>query len=707
MSMKKVSFFIFALTIFLLVIPPTQAAVNYTLLKYEYIKDHPGQAIIPYPWEPITSIRVLPFNYEIPAVPANTFSITACRNEFEPASFIINAQKDLSGITITVPNLYDVQGNTIPSSAIDVRLVKVWYQASEKNIWYTTPGLILTPELLINDDSLVNVDYVSTTNYLKVTLNGVEQYIDISNPAATFPSDAQINDASSLQPFALKANENKQIWLTVHVPNNTPPGDYYGDIKFTARSEVPVIMNFSVRVLPFDLEPAPVEYGLYYTGKLTGPSSYYKTAAQYTLELQDMKDHGVVYPTLYQEDDENLDTALALRDTVGLPKDKIYLLGVNPGQDAYIGNAIDPAGLTTIATKVINWRNHTETYGYTDTYFYGMDEARGDILLSQRPAWQTVHNNGGKIFVAGSGSELLQVVNILDTSVVGQTLNAKQAGLWHDYGHEILSYGNPQVGIENPEIYRNNYGFTLWNAGYDGAMDFAYQYKYGPSIWNDYDIASGTGTRYRDHVFAYPISDGVIDTIQWEGWREGVDDARYVATLIKMEGNITSAKTIVSAGLSNNENMTTIRKKVIEQILTYQVNRAPVLAAIGNKSVYAGSPLTLTVRATDPDGNRLTYSASNLPTDATFTPSTRTFAWTPTASQAGTYNVTFRVTDGSLSDTESVWITAIAKAGQPTPVYLFPESFGTVISEYPAVTVSVVIVALFGLVVYAMRFWRG
>ena len=35
-----------------------------------------------------------------------------------------------------------------------------------------------------------------------------------------------------------------------------------------------------------------------------------------------------------------------------------------------------------------------------------MDEAKGDVLLSQRPAWQTVHNNGGKMYAAGNGSEL-------------------------------------------------------------------------------------------------------------------------------------------------------------------------------------------------------------------------------------------------------------------------------------------------------------
>ena len=227
---------------------------------------------------------------------------------------------------------------------------------------------------------------------------------------------------------------------------------------------------------------------------------------------------------------------------------------------------------------------------------------------------------------------------------------------WHSSGKRLFSYGNPQSGVENPDIYRKNYGVALWNAGYDGAMDFAYQYPYG-DIWNDYDSQS---THYRDHVFAYPTSNGVIDTIQWEGWREGVDDTRYVASLIKKDGSTVSAKAIVSAGLANNDNMTTIRKNVISQILDSQVNHAPQLATIGNKSVPIGNLLTFTVSATDLDNNSLTYSASNLPANATFNPATRTFTWTPASSQAGTYTVTFAVTDGSLTDSESVRISATA-----------------------------------------------
>ena len=54
----------------------------------------------------------------------------------------------------------------------------------QNDLWYgyTTQSDYLTPELLLKDDSLVKVDYVTKTNYLKVTINGVEQYIDISNP---------------------------------------------------------------------------------------------------------------------------------------------------------------------------------------------------------------------------------------------------------------------------------------------------------------------------------------------------------------------------------------------------------------------------------------------------------------------------------------------------------------------------------------------
>jgi uncharacterized repeat protein (TIGR02543 family) len=90
-------------------------------------------------------------------------------------------------------------------------------------------------------------------------------------------------------------------------------------------------------------------------------------------------------------------------------------------------------------------------------------------------------------------------------------------------------------------------------------------------------------------------------------------------------------------------------------------NAAPVLSPVGNQAVNEGQTLTFTLSATDPDtGQVLSYAAGNLPTGASFNPATRTFTWTPASGSAGTYQVTFTVTDNgtpSLSASQTVTIT--------------------------------------------------
>jgi hypothetical protein len=91
---------------------------------------------------------------------------------------------------------------------------------------------------------------------------------------------------------------------------------------------------------------------------------------------------------------------------------------------------------------------------------------------------------------------------------------------------------------------------------------------------------------------------------------------------------------------------------------TVTIGRPPVLSPINNRTTDEGNTLTFTVAATDPDGDALTYSASNLPQGASFNSTTRTFSWTPTSNQAGVYpNVSFQVSDGSLTDSENITIT--------------------------------------------------
>ena len=98
---------------------------------------------------------------------------------------------------------------------------------------------------------------------------------------------------------------------------------------------------------------------------------------------------------------------------------------------------------------------------------------------------------------------------------------------------------------------------------------------------------------------------------------------------------------------------------------TNGVNQPPVLNSIGDKTVNAGSLLSIIISAADPEGDSLTYSASNLPSGANFDPLSRVFSWTPGANQIGTFsNLHFEVTDSKLSDSESITITVTsASAG--------------------------------------------
>jgi len=100
------------------------------------------------------------------------------------------------------------------------------------------------------------------------------------------------------------------------------------------------------------------------------------------------------------------------------------------------------------------------------------------------------------------------------------------------------------------------------------------------------------------------------------------------------------------------------------------VNRPPVLNPIGAKSVDEGNLLTFTVTASDPDGDGLTLSASNVPTGASFSPSSQVFSWTPDYGDAGIYNVQFTVTDNGTpadSDLEIVPITVVEPPASNLP----------------------------------------
>jgi len=105
---------------------------------------------------------------------------------------------------------------------------------------------------------------------------------------------------------------------------------------------------------------------------------------------------------------------------------------------------------------------------------------------------------------------------------------------------------------------------------------------------------------------------------------------------------------------------------------------APILGAIGNKTVTSGTNLSFTVAATDP--NNLTFTLATDGTvgsdgnpyvgngnNATFSANTGQFMWDTTGITTGVYSVEFSVMNSaSLSDSEIIAITVQAQQTQFT-----------------------------------------
>ena len=109
------------------------------------------------------------------------------------------------------------------------------------------------------------------------------------------------------------------------------------------------------------------------------------------------------------------------------------------------------------------------------------------------------------------------------------------------------------------------------------------------------------------------------------------------------------------------------------------VNYPPYLNFIGNKQINENQLLTFTITASDPDSDPLTYSASSLPSGATF--SSQTFTWTPDYAQSGSYQVTFSATDGAAADSETITI-AVGNSNRMPIITSIPQLNATEGEEY-------------------------
>jgi hypothetical protein len=488
--------------------------------------------------EPVSKVKILPHTFPLPVVNRSKLTLMAAKGEYEPVSFVVRSPaSEIDGLQIKSGNLASSNGS-IPAVNVDIKVVKPWYQANGAWVSIGRPLLfpdqpVLVPELLLNNDNLVQVDYIKSQNFIEQTCIPGKPLLRIDLPNRTKKREHHIDgkfcveDSSTFLPVRLPKNYNKQFWVTVHVPADAEPGSYTGKITLSLNASEINAIDVDLTVLPFELAKSRLKYSLYYKGRLhpdstktPAVSSDYKSPDQLKIEFDDMSIHGVTNAVVYQSDQDGtlFSQYLEIRNKSRLENNPLYLVYL-----ATIDNS--PVGMESLRKRIRKVKNITSRFGINDIYVYGRDEARGKELVEQREIWRLVHSEHAKVFAAGGEEIFEKMGDLLDLVVFARAPVKDEADKFHFVGKQIYSYANPPGGVENPYLYRLNYGLNLWASGFDGAMVYAYQDSMGDG-WNDFDF-----DMFRDHNFTYPTMNGVISTLAWEGFREGVDDVRYINTL--------------------------------------------------------------------------------------------------------------------------------------------------------------------------------
>ena len=468
--------------------------------------------------------------------------VRACRGEYEPASFVVDTPKPLAAVRVTVG---PVRGpdKQWPDDAIDVRVV-----ANFRRL----------PILLVHDEGL---------------LRWLPAPTDADQAAVKPVPGGALRDAAELLPVEIE--NRRQFWITVHVPDDASAGLHTATLTIAPANGVPAELTLDIEVYPFDLREPMVEYSIYYPTYVDVPLPANKarhfgvrSEAQYVAELTNMFAHGVSNPNLYQGvsvrpdgslDFSMLDRLLTLREAVGMRPQALYLLG---HAFSFRDRDLTVAERQTIHRHVREINDWARQRGYAEVFFAAADEWWGEQLSRERDSILAVAEAGGKVFTAVMHASFFERVGdilhcpVLQSSAsmhvnfaflefrekygaaeaTRRTAEIGGAGRFelmtrnpkfrkaidgvHRAGHKIFTYMNPLGGAPYPDLQRRNEGLGLWRVGFDGTMTWAYTHIEGDPVDQAMHFAK-----------VYRTEDGVVDTVYWEGFREGVDDMRYLTTL--------------------------------------------------------------------------------------------------------------------------------------------------------------------------------
>ena len=495
-------------------------------------------------------------------------TIMAARGEYEPASFLVKTDQPLEQVMVRVEPLKGAAG-VLPPEAVDVRIARKFYRA-------ITWQCVAMPWVLVHDPGMLKivdkhqkwVTEIAVEKWDSPGGHSLEEYQ--AGRSRMNQLTRELIDTEELQPGDVQ--DFRQFWLTVHIPDDAPSGTYRAPVTISAKNAPATKLTLEVTVPDFDLLPPKFEYSTYYAATLSDEMS----ERQYLAECRNMVAHGCTNPSIWDgpglDEDGNLNLTklsryLDLREQAGMA----------PGGPLYMfdgGGMIIKSGELTeaqkqhnveVARQVVAW---ARTRGYSDVFFMGIDEASGERLRSGRESYESIRQGGAKIWVAIEADFLDIAGDLIDRPILThpghRLVDAHQQWLVdstdyllhrqqmvtydpellmtpniqkmikgvHKNGFKMFTQMDPVPGDPQPDLHRRSRGLGMWKTGFDGTMTRAYINHHGPSMVRfDNQKVKDNGVGIGPFNFVLRGPGGVLDTLSWEGYREGRDDARYLATL--------------------------------------------------------------------------------------------------------------------------------------------------------------------------------
>ncbi|MEI7435804.1 MAG: hypothetical protein WCL16_03230, partial [bacterium] len=246
---------------------------------------------------------------------------------------------------------------------------------------------------------------------------------------------------------------------------------------------------------------------------------------KYRQYLVNQRNHGIFNPVVDQ-DEENF----ALLKELGLPTKPVMEGGGRrfmPWPGLNFGGRLSFDHYMAYkegAQKCAEY--YMKLVGHTDLLAGYGDEQGPAFVATHRNAFKYYEDYGIKVGCAGHAALMNKGGYTYGVHPMGGEPDAvERIRPWNEIGDKYVGfYASQHTGSENPQFVRRQHGLL----GYLSNLSMVYNYEFALGSWND--LANDL---YKPMVLAYLNRGGLVDTLQWEGFREGIDDMRY-ATHLKL-----------------------------------------------------------------------------------------------------------------------------------------------------------------------------